>query len=219
MLPNCWDVESARVLADLDGVRALATSSAACARSRGYPDGEVIPRDEMLEVVERICAAVDVPVTADLEAGYGDAAATARLAWEAGAVGMNLEDQNRPLDEAVERVRAAREAAPLVLNARVDLFLPGGSGEIEEAIERARAYLAAGADCVYPIMLVGRERLARFVRETDGPVNVIVTPSTPPVEELERIGVARLTWGSGLERAALAAAADSARAWLAGSPT
>lgn len=139
MLPNAWDAESARVLSALPGCRALATSSAACARSLGYDDGEVIPRDEMLACVERIARAVDVPVTADLEAGYGDPAGTAQLAWEAGAAGMNLEDQNRPLDQAVEAVRAARLAAPLVLNARVDAFLPGGSGDLGDAIERGRA--------------------------------------------------------------------------------
>ena len=203
------------MLAAVDGVRALATSSAACARSRGYPDGEVIARDEMLEVVERICAAVEVPVTADLEAGYGDPAETARLAFAAGAAGMNLEDGNRPPEQVVEQVRAAREAAPIVLNARVDTFL-SGSGDLAEGVERARAYLAAGADCVYPIMLVERDAVERFVQAVEGPVNVVVTATTPSLEELERIGVARVTWGSGLAAIALDAAAAAVAASIRG---
>ena len=219
VLPNAWDAESAKTLAALPGCRAVATSSAACARSLGYEDGEVIPSAEMLGAVERIVRAVDVPVTADLEAGYGDPAATARLAWAAGAVGMNLEDQNRPLDEAVEAVRAARLAAPLVLNARVDSFLPGGSGDLDEAIERGRAYLDAGADCVYPIMLADGEAIGRFVREVGGPVNVIVGPGSLSLAELAGLGVARITFGSGLHRVALTAAADAAEAWLAGEPS
>jgi 2-methylisocitrate lyase-like PEP mutase family enzyme len=214
VLPNAWDAESAKTLAAVTGCRAVATSSAACARSLGYEDGELIPRDEMLACVERIARAVDVPVTADLEAGYGDPARTARDAWRAGAVGMNLEDQNRPLEEAVEALRAARLAAPLVLNARVDVFLPGATGDLDEAIERARAYVDAGADCVYPIMLTDRDAIERFVREVDAPVNVIVTPTTPPFAELRRLGVARITFGSGLHRVALAAASEAAEAWL-----
>jgi 2-methylisocitrate lyase-like PEP mutase family enzyme len=201
VLPNAWDAESARTLAAVPGCRALATSSAACARSLGYEDGELIPRDEMLACVERIARAVEIPVTADLEAGYGDPARTAQLASDAGAVGMNLEDQNRPLDEAVEAVRAARLASPLVLNARVDAFLPGGSGELDEAIERARAYLDAGADCVYPIMLADGDAIARFVREV-------------ALADLTRLGVARITFGSGLHRIALSAAAEAVAGWL-----
>jgi 2-methylisocitrate lyase-like PEP mutase family enzyme len=208
VLPNAWDVASAKAFAALDGVRAIATTSAGCARSLGWEDGEQIPRDEMLAAVERIVRAVDVPVTADLEAGYGDPAATARLAVELGAAGMNLEDQNRPLADAAARVRVAREAAPLVLNARIDVFLPGGSDDIDDAVERANAYLEAGADCVYPIMLAERERIGDFVQRVNGPVNVMAQPTAPPIDELERLGVARVTFGSGLHRVALAAAVE-----------
>lgn len=219
VLPNAWDAESAKTLAAVSGCRALATSSAACARSLGYEDGELIPRDEMLACVERIVRAVDVPVTADLEAGYGDPAGTAQGAWDAGAVGMNLEDQNKPLDEAVEAVRTARLAAPLVLNARVDVFLPGGSGDLDEAIERGRAYLQAGADCVYPIALGDRDAIARFVRDVGAPVNVLASPRGLSLDELARLGVARVTFGSGLHRVSLAAAAQAAQEWLVGTPS
>lgn len=207
VLPNAWDVESARVLAALPDCRALATSSAAVARSLGWEDGEQIPRDEMLAAVERIVRAVEVPVTADLEGGYGDPAATARAAYELGAAGMNLEDANRPVEEAVARVRATREAAPFVLNARVD------TRDLDEAIARGNAYLAAGADCVYPIF-IGLEHAQRLAREIDGPVNVMWRPGAPSARELEGVGVARITFGSGLAKVALDAAADAAAKML-----
>jgi 2-methylisocitrate lyase-like PEP mutase family enzyme len=154
VLPNAWDVESAKLLAAIPGCRALATSSAAVARSLGWEDGERAPAAEMLEAARRIAAAVDVPVTADLERGYGDPVGTAKAAWEAGLVGINFEDSTRAglvdLDEQVEAIRAIRAAVPeLVLNARVDTFLGIGRGDIPEASERANAYLVAGADCVY----------------------------------------------------------------------
>ena len=208
VLPNAWDVASARVLAALPRCRALATSSAAVARSLGWEDGELIPRDEMLAAVERIVRAVELPVTADLEAGYGDPAGTARLAFELGAAGMNLEDGGRPLAEAVERVGAARDAAPFVLNARVD------TSDVEEAIARGNAYLAAGADCVYPIF-VGLEHAERLARGIDGPVNVLWQAGGPTARELEAAGVARATFGSGLARAALDGAAAAAAKMLA----
>ena len=155
VLPNAWDVASARAFAELPGCRAIATSSGAVARSLGYEDGEGTPRDEMLRAVGRIVAAVELPVTADLEAGYGDPVGTAVAALEVGAVGMNLEDSRSgamvPVDEQVAIIRAVRAAAPeLVLNARVDLFLRSAGG-VAEAVERGNAYLAAGADCVFPI--------------------------------------------------------------------
>jgi 2-methylisocitrate lyase-like PEP mutase family enzyme len=155
VLPNAWDVASARVFAAIPGCRAVATSSAAVARSLGWEDGEQTPVEEMLRAVERIAAAVAVPVTADLEAGYGDPPRTAAGAVTAGAAGMNLEDSRDeaplPLEEQLDVIRAVRAAAPdLVVNARIDVFI-AGSGDGEEAIERGNAYLAAGADCVYPI--------------------------------------------------------------------
>ena len=167
VLPNAWDVASAKRLAALPGCRALATTSSAVARSLGWEDGERAPAAEMIEAARRIAAAVDVPVTADLERGYGDPVGTARAAWEAGLVGINFEDSTRAglveLEEQVEAIRAIREAVPeLVLNARVDVFLGIGRGDIAEAAERANAYLAAGADCAYPI-LAPPESLAALV--------------------------------------------------------
>jgi 2-methylisocitrate lyase-like PEP mutase family enzyme len=218
VLPNAWDVASARAFAALPGCRALATSSAAVARSLGWEDGEQTPVEEMLRAVERIAAAVDMPVTADLEAGYGDPPRTAAGAIAAGAAGMNLEDSQAsrllPLERQLEVIRAVRAAAPgLVLNARVDVFIEG-SGDVAEAIERGNAYLAAGADCVYPID-APHEAVAALAAGIDGPVNVLISPHDPPLAELERLGVARVTFGSGLARVALDEAARLAASALA----
>src|SRR5436190_11806857 len=154
VLPNAWDVASAKHLAAVSGCRALATTSAAVARSLGWEDGEQAPADEMIEANRRIAAAVDLPVTGDLERGYGDPVGTARRAWEAGLVGINFEDSTHDgltsLDEQVEEIRSIRAAAPdLVINARVDVFVRR-AGTIEDAVARGNAYLDAGADCVYP---------------------------------------------------------------------
>ena len=216
VLPNAWDVASAKALAAVPGCRALATSSAAVARSLGWEDGERAPAAEMLQVARRIAAAVEVPVTADLERGYGDPVGTARAAWDAGLVGINVEDSTRtglvPVDEQVDIIRAIRAEVPdLVVNARVDVFLGIGRGDVAEASERANAYLAAGADCAYPI-LAPPESIAALVHRIDGPVNVIVTKGTPAPAELQQLGVARVTWGSGLAAAAYAEAVRIAAA-------
>lgn len=218
VLPNAWDVASAQRLAAVDGCRALATTSAAVARSLGFEDGERAPAAEMIESARRIAAAVDVPVTADLERGYGDPVGTARAAWEAGLVGINFEDSTRaglvPLDEQVAAIREIVAAVPdLVVNARVDVFLGIGRGDVAEAAERANAYLAAGAVCTYPI-LAPPESIAALVHRIDGPVNVIVQKNTPSPAELEELGVARMTWGSGLASVAYDEAARVAAAAL-----
>jgi 2-methylisocitrate lyase-like PEP mutase family enzyme len=207
VLPNAWDVASAKQLAALPGCRALATTSAAVARSLGWEDGEQAPVEEMLLVNERIAGAVDLPVTGDLERGYGDPVGTARHAWGAGLVGINFEDSTAdghvPLDEQVAMIRAIREAVPgLVLNARVDVFIHG-TGGIDEAVERGNAYLAAGADCVYPIACPV-PAVADLARRIDGPINVLVIPGMPEPYGLQNLGVARMTWGSGLATAAYA---------------
>ena len=217
VLPNAWDVASAKTFAALPGCRAIATSSSAVARSLGWEDGEQTPVSEMLAVVERIASAVDVPVTADLEAGYGDPPRTAALAVAAGAAGMNLEDSRADVQLAVEVqveiVRAVRAAAPdLVVNARVDVFVKG-SGDVGEAIERGNAYLAAGADCVYPIF-APLDSVKALAAGIDGPVNVLVPPREPSLAELERLGIARVSFGSGLARVALDEAARLAAAAL-----
>lgn len=205
VLPNAWDVASAKILAALPGCRALATSSVAVARSLGYEDGEQAPADEMVRAAGRIAVAVDLPVTADLEAGYGEPVGTARAAWAAGVAGMNFEDSPGDrmieLGEQVALIELIRAAVPdLVLNARVDVFL-NGSGSIDEAVERANAYLAAGADCAYPI-LCPPPAIAELAERIDGPVNVVVAPGVPSPTDLQALGVARLTWGGGLARIA-----------------
>ncbi|HEU4787794.1 MAG TPA: isocitrate lyase/phosphoenolpyruvate mutase family protein [Gemmatimonadaceae bacterium] len=223
VLINVWDVVSARLI-ERSGARAIATTSAGIAWALGYPDGERIPRDEMLGVVERIARAVSVPVTADLEAGYGprasDVAETVRLAIGAGAVGMNLEDciEERggaerllPIDAATERVAAARAAAsatniPFVINARTDVFLRNvgdPAARLKHAVERANAYRAAGADSLFVPGVRDAETIGALAREIDGPLNVVVGPGTPSYGELGRLGVARISLGAGAMRAAL----------------
>lgn len=219
VLPNAWDVASAVELARAPGCRALATTSGGVARALGFEDGSA-PGDEMLRVAARIAAAVDLPVSADLERGYDDPPRTVAAAWEAGIVGANIEDSfggNAPvaLEEQVELLRAVRAAAPeLVLNARVDTFLRR-SGGVEETIERGRAYLDAGADCVFPITIRERADVEAVVAGIPGPVAVMAVRGLPPLDELERLGVARFTWGSGLAQIALDAAAEAARTALA----
>ena len=200
VIPNAWDVASARALAALPRCRAIATTSGGVARALGFEDGERTPADEMIRFVGRIAAAVDVPVTADLEAGYGDPAGTARAAWDAGVVGMNLEDSRG--DELVP------------LDEQVDVFLRQAGG-LDDAVERANAYLAAGADCTFPIFAPYAE-LAEFVERTDGPVNVLARPDVD-LAEIARIGVRRVTFGSGLAELALAEAVRWAEGALAAS--
>lgn len=209
VLPNAWDVASAKELAALPGCRALATSSAAVARSLGWEDGEQAPPEEMLQANERIAAAVDLPVTGDLEHGYGDPVGTASHAWGAGLVGINFEDSTEdgyvPLDEQVAMIQAIRDAVPaLVINARVDVFIRE-AGAVDEAVERGNAYLAAGADCVYPIACPV-SAVAELARRIDGPINVLVIAGMPEPNELQDLGVARLTWGAGLASRAYAEA-------------
>ena len=223
VLPNVWDVASARIV-EQAGFPAIATSSAGVAFVLGYPDGEVISREEMAAAVARITAHVAVPVTADMESGYGrrpeDAAATVRAAIAAGAVGMNFEDspgeRGEPLlpeTQQVERVRAARQAAdasgvPFVLNARTDVFLEQvgePAARVEHAVRRLNAYRAAGADCLFAPGVTDADTIATLVRQVKGPLNVLASAASPPVPELERLGVARMSLGSGPMRAGLTA--------------
>ena len=219
VLANAWDVVSAKLVESLPGCRAIATSSAAVAWALGCADGEVIPPEEMLEAVRRIAAAVQLPVTADLEAGYGDARATAEAAIEAGAVGLNLEDgvgetSLVSTDEHVKRIEAIRKLDfPLVINARTDVFL-SGLDDFDEAVGRANAYLDAGADCAFVPGVTDELTIARLVRAIDGPVSILGMAATPPSGELERLGVARVSVGSGLARLALARTRETAAAVL-----
>jgi len=221
LLPNVWDVASARIIEDA-GFGAIATTSAGIAFSLGYPDGQKISREEMLARVGRIARAVKVPVTADVEAGYGDrpedAARTAAAVIEAGAVGMNLEDgagdPKHPLVDLslqLDKIRAVREAALkagvlLVLNARTDVYLDQvGAPETRyaETIKRAIAFRDAGADCVFVPGLRDSATISQLVQDAQCPVNILAGPGSPSIPELEKLGVARVSLGSGPMRATL----------------
>jgi 2-methylisocitrate lyase-like PEP mutase family enzyme len=221
VLPNAWDVASARIIEEA-GFPAIATTSAGIAFSLGHPDGQRIPREEMIARIDRIVRAVKVPVTADIEAGYGatpeDTARTTRELIQAGAIGMNLEDRSGNPDQplldlqlAVEKIKAAREAAaqlrvPIVVNARTDVYLlPDAQPEAGyyEAHLRLTTYRDAGADCVFAPGLKDAETIGRLVRDLQCPVNILAVAGTPSVPELEKLGVARVSLGSGPMRATL----------------
>ncbi|HKE35370.1 MAG TPA: isocitrate lyase/phosphoenolpyruvate mutase family protein [Candidatus Acidoferrum sp.] len=220
VLANAWDVVSARILEEC-GHPAIATSSAAVAFSRGYPDGQRISRDEMLDVVGRIARAVRVPVTADLEAGYGttpkDLGDTTKAAIEAGAIGMNLEDSGDDdsslvdLALQVEKVRAIRETAkslgvPFVLNARTDIYLASIGPEatrFDRTVERLHAYRDTGADCLFAPGVHDKEIISKLVKAVAAPLNILITPQCPSLTELGKIGVARVSAGSAVMRATL----------------
>ena len=221
ILPNAWDVASARIIEEA-GFPAIATTSAGIAFSLGYPDGHRIPREEMIARIARIARAVKVPVTADIESGYGstpeDCARTARELVQAGAIGMNLEDASGKPDQplldlslAVEKIKAARLAAaqlrvPMVVNARTDVYLLPDAQPATgyyEAQRRLTAYRDAGADCVFAPGLKDAETIGRLVRDLQCPVNILAVAGTPSIPELEKLGVARISLGSGPIRATL----------------
>ena len=228
VLANVWDVVSAQVVAATEGARALATASHSIASTFGYPDGERIPLDLHLGMVGRIAAAVDLPVTMDFEAGYGDPGETTRRAIEVGVVGGNLEDQMRPLDDAVAAVeavlRAGRDAGvDFVLNARTDVLVRAEEGAdrdalLQEAARRGRAFLDAGAPAVFVPRLVDRDEIAALV-DALGPrrLTVISVPGASlPVRELQELGVARVSTGPFTQRVALTALQDAAAGLFAG---
>lgn len=228
ILVNVWDVAGARVVAAAGGP-AVGTASYAMSAALGVPDGEGMTLAENLAMVGRMVAAVNVPVTADLERGYGatpaDVGAAVTQLLATGAVGCNIEDSVvalglgasgsglRPLDEQVARVAAARQAAdatgiPLVLNARTDAF--GRGAGMDETVARGRAYLEAGADCVFVVGKVPLPDVARLVKAFDGRLNVLGRPGQPSFAELAAAGVCRISTGStglGLAHAAFARAA------------
>jgi 2-methylisocitrate lyase-like PEP mutase family enzyme len=223
VLPNAWDPPSARRLA-ATGAVALATTSVGVAEALGYEDGEATPGAEMLAAVGRIAAAVEVPVTADLEAGYGLAPEELVAGLlEAGAVGLNQEDTDHATGrlkdpnthaERLAAIKAAgrRASVDVVLNARVDSFLraaPDADPEavVDDAVARGRRYAEAGADCVYPIEARGRAAIRRLVEESGAPVNIVAVQGGLGRSELAELGVARVSFGGGLTRLALEAAA------------
>jgi 2-methylisocitrate lyase-like PEP mutase family enzyme len=215
VLPNAWDPGSARVLEQL-GFPAVATTSAGIAWSLGVPDGGDLDRDTMLEQVARIVAAVDVPVTADLEAGYGETpdevGRTVALAAQLGAVGANIEDAVAGglfgVDDAVARLEAARAAAPrgtFVLNARTDTYFVGTDDDVfAETVERAARYLAAGADCIFVPGVAEADTIRRLAAAIPGPLNVVAgLANLIDVPTLYSLGVRRVSLGGSLARAAL----------------
>src|SRR3954470_24110606 len=229
VLPNAWDAGSARIFVEA-GFTALATTSAGIAFSLGYPDGERITRDEMLAAVARITRRISVPITADMEAGYGmtpqGVAETVRRVIDAGAVGMNLEDRMEgkqlidfPL--AVERIAAARGAADgegvsIVLNARTDAFeAPELRPEqrLEEAVRRGNAFREAGADSVFVPFVRDRDTIEVLARKIRAPVNILGAPNAPTLKELATLGVRRVTFGSAPMRATLGLVRRMAREW------
>jgi len=224
VLPNVWDAASARAVVAAD-YRVVATSSGAVAWSLGFEDHQRAPVDEMFAAAARIVAAVDVPVTVDAEAGYGLAPAELVERLRAvGAAGMNLEDTDhetgtlRPIDDHAAWLRAVRSAAadagvPLVINARVDSFLVDRdrdqTSSVDDAVTRANAYLAAGADCVYPILLGEPSARDAFIDAVDGPVNLLSWPGGASVAELAAAGAARISFGGTLHRVVMAAFTDA----------
>jgi 2-methylisocitrate lyase-like PEP mutase family enzyme len=212
VLPNAWDVPSARVFEDT-GFPAVATSSAGMMVSLGYPDGEEIPKEELVSAVRRIATVLSVPLTVDIVGGFGqgpqDVAKTVKEIVDAGAVGINIEDfvhstkQLLPVEKQLDRLRALVNLQKsidvhFVINARTDAFRfgPGDeSAKLDEAIRRGIAYRDVGADCVYPMGLTDAASISRFVKAVDFPMNVMVRKGLPSVPELQSLGVARVSFG------------------------
>jgi 2-methylisocitrate lyase-like PEP mutase family enzyme len=228
VLPNAWDAATARVF-EAAGFPAVATTSAGVAAALGYPDGGVVPPREMIEAVARIARAVQVPVTADIEHAYGgtpDAVVDIVLrVIAAGAVGINIEDyvpgaaDLEPTALQADKITAVVKAAAtagvrVVVNARTDVFLRQ-MGEaplrLDMAVERGRAYRAAGADCVFVPGVTDARTIRELAEGIGGPINILAVAATPPVSELEALGVARVTVGSGPMRASIALVHDIAR--------
>ena len=221
LLPNVWDAASARIVEE-SGYPAIATTSAGIAAAQGFPDGQAINRDRMISVVAQIVQSVNVPVSADVEAGYGnkpeDAAQTTREVIAAGAIGLNLEDasgdRQHPLVELslqLEKLRAVREIADklrvqLVLNARTDVYLlqvGDPAQHYDETLRRVQAFRDAGADCVFVPGLKDAATIGRLVSDVHCPVNVLAGPGALSVSELKALGVRRISLGSGPMRASL----------------
>ncbi len=221
VLPNVWDAASARII-EQAGFRAIATTSSGVAAALGYSDGQHMRREMMIEAIARITRVVECPVTADIEAGYGNSIEevlqTVKAVITTGAVGINIEDSLKQQEKTlvdiayqVELIQALRELAtlmdvPFVINARVDVFLLAiGEPEsrFEHTVQRANAYLQAGADCIYPIGILDRTLIANLVKAINGPINILGGPPGPPLPELAQLGVARVSLAGGLMRSVL----------------
>jgi 2-methylisocitrate lyase-like PEP mutase family enzyme len=229
VLVNVWDAVSARVVASQPGCEGIATASWSVAAAHGYPDGEQLPPDVLFTAIGEIADAVELPVTADLEGGYGMAGEAVRLAIEAGAVGCNLEDGAHdgpealvPFDAAIAAIDEAVTVGlslgvPLVINARTDAFLRDVEDAFDVAVARGRAFLGAGADCVFVPGVTDGPTIDALV-EAIGPVSVLATPASPPLDVLASIGVRRVSFGPGPLGVAMAALGDAAATLLGGGP-
>lgn len=225
-LVNVWDCITAKVIADLPGTSALATASHSIAASLGYKDGESIPMELMVEAVGRIAAVTELPVSADLEAGYGDPGETTRKAIGVGIVGANIEDQMRPIDDAIVQMASVikageSEGIDFVLNARTDAFLRGKDRNpadvLADAIERGRAYLDVGATTVFVPGLLDEATVAALVEGIGwNKVSVINVPGSLPPAKLQELGVSRISYGPWSQRVALTALADTAADLMVG---
>lgn len=216
VLPNAWDAVSARIL-EAEGFPVVASSSAGVAAVLGYPDGEKIPRGEMMFLLGRMAQAVDVPVTADIEAGYGDAVKTAQELIACGVVGMNLEDMASgelfPIPMQVEKIRSIRKegaaaGVPLVINARTDIFLAqhgDAATRFDRSVERLNAYHQAGADCLFAPGVADADTIEGLAGALKGPLNVLASVGSPSLAEMKKLGVRRVSFGSGPSRVALGA--------------
>jgi 2-methylisocitrate lyase-like PEP mutase family enzyme len=220
ILPNAWDIPSARVFED-EGFPAVATSSAGMLVSLGYPDGEGIPRKEFLSTVGRMAKALSVPLSVDVVGGFGTSAEgvsrSVRAVVKTGAIGINIEDfvhstkKLLPIEKQTARLKAlvrlrGSSKIPFVINARTDAlrYAQGGDEEkFEDALRRGATYRDLGADCIYPMGLTEAGAIARFVKELDFPINVMVRKGLPPVSDLQRMGVARVSFGPSASYAAL----------------
>ena len=221
VLPNAWDASSARIF-EQAGFHAIGTTSAGIATSLGYAEPEKISREEMLLSIRRIVDSVSLPVSADIEAGYASTAEgvaeTVEMVIAAGAVGVNLEDslgiENQPLlsiEQYIERLQAAREAAnvahfPFVINARTDIYLfniGDKSNQFSQVVERANRYLETGADCIFVPGIGDPDTIERLVQEINGPINILANPGVPTTNELHKLGVKRVSTGSGPMRSTL----------------
>lgn len=232
VLPNAWDAASARIF-EQAGFRAIATTSSGVAAALGYGDGQQISRHMLVETVEHIARVIACPLTADIEAGYGNTITevlqTVQAVISAGAVGINIEDSKKQQSKAlvdvsyqVELIQAIQELGrsmdiPLVINARTDVFLLAigdPSSRVSEAVRRMNAYRQAGADCLFPIGVSDAHTITELVKAFNGPLNILAGSATPSLPELAQMRVARVSFGSGPMRATLAHLQHIAHEWI-----
>lgn len=222
VLPNAWDGGSARVT-EIAGAKAIATSSAAVAWAHGYPDGEALPFDILLNLVREISRVVSVPITADIEAGYaGEETVADNVEYliDAGATGINIEDGTGSPDLLCDKIANIKQehGSEVWVNARTDVYLHNlaeGEAAYEETLKRAKSYLEAGADSIFVPMAAGDELLARFAKAIPAPINVLAWPGVPPLAKLKEIGIRRLSAGSGIAKTSLGHIYGLTQAFLA----